>query len=241
MGAVWARSQTAALAVGAAAAAALLVGVLFFGHEIGRHVDAVDGWIAGLGSWAPAGFVLLYAVLSSLFVPDLLLGIVAGSAFGFGRGLAAVALGSLGGAVLQYVLARRLFSPLIRGFLHSRPALSAVLAAVRQQELRLQFLIRLTPLNRALTSYALGAIGVGFVRFVVACIALIPSLSLEVYAGYAGKHLARMAGEPKRAVVVQDVMLIGGLLAAVAVLAVVSRVARRAVETAARSAADPRP
>ena len=162
--------------------------------------------------------MLLYAVIGSIFVPDILLGIAAGTSFGFARGLAAVAAGSVAGATLQYALSRRLFKPAIDRFLLSRPALAAVQVAVRQREFTLQLLLRLTPLNRALTSYVLGATGVGFVRFAVACVALLPSLCLEVYVGYAGKHLARMTGQPGHAVALHDVALIAGLAMAIAAM-----------------------
>jgi uncharacterized membrane protein YdjX (TVP38/TMEM64 family) len=79
----------------------LAAAVLFLGDEIGRHIDGFEAWIVGLGPLAPAAFVLLYVVLSSIFVPDILLGIIAGTSFGFTRGLATAMAGSLGGATLQ--------------------------------------------------------------------------------------------------------------------------------------------
>jgi uncharacterized membrane protein YdjX (TVP38/TMEM64 family) len=218
------------------AGGALAAGILILGDEVGRHIDNLEAWIAGLGPWALVMFVLLYAVLSSLFVPDILLGIVAGASFGFTRGVAVAAAGTLGGASLQYALARYVLRRGIDRFLVSRPALAAIQVAVQQQELRLQLLIRLTPINRALTSYSLGAVGVGFSRFATACVALLPSLCLEVYFGYAGGHLARIAGHPEHTVLVHDVLLVAGLVVAVVVMVVVSRVARRAVEAAAEVA-----
>lgn len=83
------------------AGAALAAGILILGDEIGRHIDELEAWIAGLGPWAPAVFVLLYALLGSLFVPDLLFGVVAGASFGFTRGVVVAAAGSLAGAALQ--------------------------------------------------------------------------------------------------------------------------------------------
>jgi len=229
----WRRTQTRTIAVYALAGATLLASVLYFGHEIGRHIDGVEAWVAEKGPWALVVFAAAYALLGSVFVPDALLGIVAGSAFGFRSGLAAVAAGTLGAAVLQYVVGRWLLNRRVTRVLGSRPSLAAVLRAVREDELRLQVLIRLTPLNRALTSYALGAIGVGFGRFVMACVALVPSLTLEVYVGYAAKHLARVAGQPERTVELRDGALLLGLALTAAVVALVSRAARRAVESTA--------
>jgi uncharacterized membrane protein YdjX (TVP38/TMEM64 family) len=228
----WARARVETIVSYVVAGGTLVAGILILGDEIGRHIDHLEAWIAGLGPWAPVVFMVLYAVLGSLFVPDVLLSIVAGASLGFTRGVAVAAAGIFGGAALQYALSRRLLKRGIDRFLASRPALAAIQVAVRQQELRLQLLIRLTPLNRALTSYMLGAVGVGFTRFAAACVALLPSLCLEVYFGYAGKHLAKIASRPEHLVFLHGAMLIAGLVVAIAVMVVVSSVARRAVEAA---------
>ncbi len=218
--------------------AALVASVLILGSQVSHHIQGFETWIESLGPWAVVVFTLLYAVLGSVFVPDALLGVVAGASFGFSRGLAAVVAGSFLAACLQYALSRHLLKPTIEKFLRSKPTMVAVLAAVRRQELRLQLLIRLTPLNRALTSYLLGAAGVGFTRFAAACVALLPSLCLEVYFGYAGKHLARLTSQPGHTVLLHDVALFAGLAVAIAVMVVVSRTARKAVEAAAAPGPD---
>ena len=137
-------------------------------------------------------------------------------------------------AALQFALARQLLKPFIDRLLAKRPALAATQAAVLKQELRLQLLIRLTPLNRAVTNYVLGAAGVRFTGFMAACVALLPSLFLEVYFGYAGKHLAKVAGASSHSTELHDVVLVAGLLVAIAVMVMVSRLARKAVENASR-------
>jgi uncharacterized membrane protein YdjX (TVP38/TMEM64 family) len=235
---LWARARIETVLTSVVVGGALAAGILVLGDELGRHLDHLEAAIAGLGSWGLPVFVLLYAMLTSLFVPDLLLGIVAGASFGFTRGLAMAAAGTLGGASLQYALSRHLLKPTIDRFVLSRPALAAIQLAVRQEELRLQLLIRLTPLNRALTSYVLGAVGVGFGRFAAACVALLPSLCLEVSLGCAGRHLARIAGRPAHTVFLHDILLFAGLVVAVVVMVVVSRTARRAVEAAAEAGPD---
>lgn len=230
---LWSRARTFLELPYLVVAVLLLVAIVVLGDEIGRHIHVIDAWIRDLGPWGVVVFVLLYAVFSSMFVPDLLFGIMAGATFGFGRGLLAVAAGSLLGAALQYALARRLLKHRIEHALRDRPAFTAILAAVRGDELRLQALIRLTPLNRAFTSYTLGAAGVGFARFELACLALLPSLCLEVYSGVAGRHLAHVAGESSDALALHDAMLVVGLAVAIAVVAVLSRTARRALDAAA--------
>ncbi len=229
--ALWNQARLETVLSYALGGAAILAAALILGDEIGRHIDRLEAWIDGLGAAAPLVFILADGVLSSLLVPETLLGIVAGASFGFLRGLAAVVIGNFGGTILQYALGHRLFKPAVDRFVASRPALAAIQSAVRRQPLRLQILIRLTPLNRAMTSYVLGAGGVGFSRFAAACLALLPYLALEVYFGAAGKHLVRLR-QPKSAFVVHDVVLIAGLVASIVAMTFVSRAARRAVEAA---------
>ncbi|MBN2808536.1 MAG: TVP38/TMEM64 family protein [Deltaproteobacteria bacterium] len=213
----------------------LLITVVVLGDEVHRHIRVFEEWIEGMGPWAPVFFVLFYALLNSIFFPDTLLGIVAGVTFGFTEGLAVVTGGSLAGAVLQYLLSRHLLRPVIDRLLRAKPTLAAMQTAVLEQEFKLQLLIRLTPLNRALTSYVLGAAGVGFSRFVGACVAILPNLCLEVYFGIAGKHLAKVSGRHDPAALLHAVVMAVGLGIGITVMVLVSRAARRAVEIATKS------
>ena len=218
----------ATLAYGALALA-LIVAVVWAGDDIGHHIDGIEAWIERGKPWSVLAFIGLYAVATSLLVPDSLLSVVAGAAFGMTWGLAAVVAGSLLGAALQYALARRLLRPRIERSLERRPSLSAIQRAVRQDELRLQTLLRLTPLNPATTSYLLGAAGVRFGGFVLACLALIPVLCFEVYLGVAGTHVARTAGDASHGWSIHDTVLVFGVVVTLAVVVVVSRMARRAL------------
>jgi uncharacterized membrane protein YdjX (TVP38/TMEM64 family) len=108
----------------------------------------------------------------------------------------------------------------------------AIQRAVSRQEFRLQVLLRLTPLSPTAMSYLLGAAGVRFPGFLVACLAQIPNLFVEVYFGHAGKHLAKFAGRDERSVLLHDAVIISGLLVCIVVMVIVSRLARKAVQEA---------
>jgi uncharacterized membrane protein YdjX (TVP38/TMEM64 family) len=230
---LWNLSRIATVSLYIFDAGLIAAAVFVLGEDLMLHFDTIEEWISNSGPWATVIFVVLYAALGSVFVPDTVLGIAAGTMFGFTHGLLAATLGSLLGAVLQYSLARRLLRPTVETFISSRPALAAIQLAVLQQEFRLQFLIRLTPLNRTLTNYMLGAAGVGFIRFIAACVGFMPILCLEVYFGYAGKQMAGMTSTPGHTAALHDVMLFAGLVAAIIVMIIISRMARRAVEAAA--------
>ncbi len=162
-------------------------------------------------------------------MPDTVLCIIAGALFGMAWGATAIVVGSLFAATLQFALSRRLLRARIERALLAKPSLAAIQQAVTQDELRLQVLLRLTPLNPATVSYLLGAAGIRFGGFLIACLALIPSLTIEVYFGHAGKHMARMAGGSARAGGLQDLVIIGGVVVGVIVMVLVSRMARKAV------------
>ena len=207
----------------------LVAAIVLAGDEIQTHINAIEAWIKNLGPWSVMVFVGLFVVATSFIVPDTVLSIMAGALFGLVWGIAAVVGGSLLAAALQYALAQRLLRSRIERALAAKPSLAAIQRAVSRNEFRLQVLLRLTPLNPAMINYILGAAGVRFVGFLVACLALVPYLAIEVYFGYAAKHLARMAGQETHAGLLHDATVIGGLVMTIVVMVMVSRTARKAV------------
>ena len=207
----------------------LVAAVVLAGSEIERHINAIEAWITNLGPWSIVAFVGLFVAATSLMTPDTVMSIMAGALFGLGWGITAVLIGSLLAATLQYALARRLLRSRIERAIAAKPSLAAIQRTVRRSEFRLQALLRLTPLNPAMISYMLGATGVRFVGFLFACLAITPHLAIEVYFGYAGKHVARMAGQGAHAAHVHDAAVIAGLALTIIVMVFISRAARKAV------------
>jgi len=233
-----ARARSPAVLGYLAAAVLLLIAVVGLGHELGRHLEALESWVAGLGPWGVLALIGLFALGTSVLLPESVLGVAAGALFGLGWGVAVSLAGNLLAAVLQYALSRRLLRARIQRTLEARPFLAAIQRAVLRDELRLQLLLRLAPLNPATISYLLGAAGVRFRGFLVACLALLPHLLLEVYLGHTGKQVARMASGGRTAEV-HDAMILAGLALWIFVVVLVSRAAHRAVRQAvAESEAD---
>jgi uncharacterized membrane protein YdjX (TVP38/TMEM64 family) len=211
------------------AALLLLFAILAAGDEIRHHLAAIEAWITGLGPWGIVGFVAVYAAATSLLIPESALSISAGALFGLAWGIAAAALAMLLAAALQYALARHLLLARIERLLADRPLLASIERAVKRQEFRLQLLLRLAPLNPATISYLLGAAGVRFGGFMLACLAVAPHLLLEVYFGYAGRHVAHMAARDQHQLYLHDAVVGGGLAIAVLVLVLISKTAYKAV------------
>ncbi len=136
----------------------------------------------------------------------------------------AVVVGSLLAAMLQYAVARRLLrAPIERG-LARRTGLRSIVEAVSRREVSMQALVRLTPVSPALISYLMGATGVRFGGFMLACLVMIPSLLMEAYFGYVSVLVASMAGRSTGGVELRDGLVIGGLLVVIAVMFLVGRV-----------------
>ncbi len=221
----YSRSSLPYLAVGLLLVAAIVSG----GHEIGHHINAIEAWITKLGPWGVVAFIGLFVLATSFLLPDTVLCIIAGALFGFGWGAVAVVIGSLLAGALQFWLAHKLLRERIQRTLASRPSLSAIQRAVSHDEFRLQLLLRLTPLNPATMSYLLGAAGVRFSGFLLACLALTPSLAVEVYFGHASKHAVRLAGSDAQTAHLHDLVIFGSLAVCVVVMILVSKMARRAL------------
>ncbi len=207
----------------------LLVAIVLVGRDIDRHINAIESWIAHLGPWGVLAFVGLFVLATTFLLPDTVLCIIAGALFGLRWGVAAVVAGSLLAGALQFALSRQLLRTPIQRALTARPSLAAIQRAVSRDQFRLQVLLRLAPLNPATMSYLLGAAGVRFSGFLIACLALTPNLAIEVYFGHAAKHVARMAGVDARTARLHDLAIIGGLAVCVIVMVLISRMARRAV------------
>lgn len=215
----------------------LVIAIVVVGRDVGHHINAIESWIAKLGPWGALVFVALFVVATSLLAPDTVLGIIAGALFGMVWGVAAVLAGSFIAAALQFALSRHLLRARIERMLRARPSLMAIQRAVTRDEFRLQVLLRLTPLNPATVSYLLGAAGVRFVGFLIACLALAPHLIIEVYFGHAGKHMAQMAGGDAKAGHLHNLVIIGGAVVGVIVIVIVSRMAHKAVINAVAQSA----
>jgi len=207
----------------------VVVVVTLLGREIEHHLNAIEAFIRQLGPWGVGAFIGLFALAAALLVPNTILGMLAGALFGATWGMTAALIGSTVAALIEYSLARRLLRQRIERILEARPPLVAIQRAVRQDEFRLQVLLRLTPLNPATMSYLLGAAGVRWQGFLIASFAGMPHLALEVYFGWMSHHAARIAVNPERSAHLHDLILFGGLGASAMVIFFVSRAARRAL------------
>jgi uncharacterized membrane protein YdjX (TVP38/TMEM64 family) len=203
--------------------------VILLGHEAERHLHAIESWIADLGPWGRLAFVGLLVVGSTVLIPESLFGLAAGALFGLVWGTGLILAGNIIAATLQYTLARRLLHGPIQNALEKRPLLRAIQGAVMRNEIRLQVLLRLTPLNPALVSYLLGAAGVRYVGFILSTLVLASHFVIEVYLGHAGKQLLANGFTHAEGGWQHNLLIYGGAAVGLIAVVIVSKAAHRAV------------
>ena len=215
----------------------LFIAAIFVaGSDLKQHVDAVDAWIASLGGAALVGFVVLFVIGTTVFVPESLFGVMAGALFGIPTGILIAMFANALAASLQYFMARGLLHHRVRRAVEKRPRLKAMSEVVAQGGFKLQALVRLTPLNPAVVNYVLGASGVRFVPYLLACVSLLPHVFAEVYVGVVGKRAAHVAaGGMRVGLHPNEIALALGLVATLVVLVIVSRWAQQIIKRLERS------
>jgi uncharacterized membrane protein YdjX (TVP38/TMEM64 family) len=210
----------------------LAVVIIAGGREIEHHINAIESWITNLGPWGLIAFVGLFVLTTSFLFPDTILCIIAGALFGLGWGFVAILTGTLIASAIQFSFSRRLLRARIQRMLSRKPTLAAIQRAISHDEFRLQILLRLMPFNPATINYILGAAGVRFFSFIIACMAHTPNLVIEVYFGHVGKHIARLTSSSTRTAHLHDLAIIAGLVVCIIVMFFISRMARKAISHA---------
>lgn len=197
--------------------------------QLHSYLVGIENWIAGLGFWGPVAFLGLFILLTFVFFPDSVLGATAGALFGLWLGFAVVLFGAIVVQCLVFGISRHYFQQRVQQAIDKRPKLVAIQRAANRKGFRLQFLLRLMPLNPVMVSHVLATTGTRFGVFLVACLGLIPGLFVQVYTGYAAKHMIKAAGAPGEHATIHTMLVAGGLVVCLLLMVVVTRVAQAAI------------
>jgi uncharacterized membrane protein YdjX (TVP38/TMEM64 family) len=213
------------------AVAAAIAAVIGLGRTAGAYVPEFAGWVEGLGLWGPVVFVAAYAAATVAFIPGSLLTLAAGAIFGVIEGTLLVFIAATLGAGLAFLVSRHLARSAIEQRLAGNAKFDAIDRAVAMEGRKIVLLLRLSPVFPFnLLNYALGLTQVRFWDYVFASVGMLPGTVLYVYYGALAGEVAALAGgatAPKGAGYYSVLAI--GLVATIAVTAVVTRAARRAL------------
>ena len=212
----------------------VVIALVALGRQFGSLLDRFVVWVDALGAVGPVVFMAGYAAATVAFVPGAVLSLAAGATFGLGPGIVYVMLGATTGASLAFLLARYVAREPIEQRIRGNARFAAVDRAIGRDGFRIVMLLRLSPVFPFnLLNYSLGLTRVRFADYVAASIGMLPGSLLYTWSGVVVGDVIRLAGGggPERGPAYYAVVVVG-LAATVAVTALVTRTARRALSEA---------
>jgi uncharacterized membrane protein YdjX (TVP38/TMEM64 family) len=200
-------------------------------HSWLHHVVDWMHVIQSAGPWGWALFIGLYALCCLLFIPGSVLTIGAGAAYGFWGGSALVLAGNGLGSVLSLLITRLFLRDWMARRIANNPHLKAVERAVADDDWKLVFLTRLSPIMPfSLINYSLGLTKISAWRFLLATeLGAIPATLVYVYMGTLMGNLARIAPDLKQHRPLEWAFQGAGLVLAIGATIYVTRLAWRAL------------
>jgi uncharacterized membrane protein YdjX (TVP38/TMEM64 family) len=171
----------------------LLVGIALLALAGIALGDELATWVAGLGIWAPIGFVLLYSISTIAVIPGGIFDVVGGAVFGPYLGTLLDLVGGSLGAALAFLVARYV----ARDWLEARagPRLQGIMRSVDAEGWRFVAFVRLVPIfPYNIVNYLFGLTHIPFHHYVLATVLFMaPSTIAYTFLGYASREA--MAGD----------------------------------------------
>jgi uncharacterized membrane protein YdjX (TVP38/TMEM64 family) len=202
---------------------------------VGGLQERVMRW----GAWAGICYPLLFAACNILLLPGGILAVGGGFFFGLWWGFSIVFVGNVISTAISFALSRFVARRWFRQKLLSNPMLSALGPAVEQESWKIILLSQLHPLfPTSLLNYFYGLTRIRFSTYMFwASIGRMPGLFFYAYIGTLGQLAVRIMRGKSYPRAVEYWIWGGAFITTVLLLLVLSRVARRAMQTLA----DPKP
>lgn len=211
---------------------------------LGAGLVALVDWMHEAGPAGMAAYALVYVLATVLMLPGSILTLGAGFSYGPLLGTALVSPISVLSATVAFVLSRTVARRWIARRISANPRFAAIDEAVAQGAFRMVLLLRLSPVMPfSLLNYALGLTRISLKQYVLASfLGMLPGTFLYVYLGSLVTNTTELlaAGRSPRTPWAQAFYW-GGLLATLAVTALVTRLARRALREHIPSASPQQP
>jgi pyruvate/2-oxoglutarate dehydrogenase complex dihydrolipoamide dehydrogenase (E3) component/uncharacterized membrane protein YdjX (TVP38/TMEM64 family) len=192
-----------------------------------------ESYVKSLGLVGPFVVVAVYVVCTVFFIPGSAITIGSGTLFGLKTGFLVVVAGANLGALGSFLLARTFLREKVARWAAANHKFGSLDRAIGRQGFKMVLLTRLSPVFPfVLLNYFLGLTSVRTGSYILAnLIGMLPATFLFVYIGAATRDA--IAGQMDASVgLYQQVLKYVGLLATVAVVVIVTRIARKALRDA---------
>jgi len=220
----WGRIFLVLVAIGVAIALVALLGK-WFGAELPRF----EHWIQSLGWWGPAVYLAAFMVLTLFQLPEFLLAIAGGVAFGLWEGSLVVIAANVVAALFGFFVYRLVFRNRFEQMLKRHPKTHAIESAVSAKGFKLMVLLRLGPFNFSLLNGIFGASNVRLAPFLFSLVGVIPGNFATVYFGAVARHVAQKSAGVDNLGTVHEISLFVGFLVTVVACLFVAHVAHHAL------------
>lgn len=212
-------------------AAVLIAAIVFL--PVKQYLLSVLEWAQGLGMWGPIVVGAAYVVACVLFLPGSVLTLGAGFVFGVITGTITVSIGSTLGACAAFLVGRTVARNWVANKVSGNAKFAAIDQAVGHEGFKIVLLTRLSPIFPFnLLNYAFGLTKVALRQYALASwIGMLPGTLMYVYLGSAARSLADVAAGQVQGEPAQRVFFWFGLAATIIVAVIVTRIARRALNT----------
>jgi len=189
-------------------------------------------WIASLGRWGPAMFIIIYILATVLFVPGSILALAAGVLFGVLWGSIYVSIGATIGAVVAFLIGRYLARGWVAKQIEGNGMFKVIDEAVAREGWKIVALMQLSPIFPFnMLNYAFGVTQVSFKDyFFPTWIGIMPGTVLYVYIGSLTGNLTMSAMKERSLTPIEWTCYAIGLIATVLVMIYATRIAKKALE-----------
>jgi uncharacterized membrane protein YdjX (TVP38/TMEM64 family) len=187
-----------------------------------------------LGAWGPVAIGAAYIPACVLFLPGSPLTLFSGFAFGVVPKAIAASVGSTLGATAAFLVGRTLARGAIESKVNTHPKFRAIDEAVAKNGFKIVLLTRLSPVFPFnLLNYAFGLTKVSLRDYMLASwIGMFPGTLMFAYVGSTARDLAAIVSGKIERTGAQQALFYAGLAATLLVTILITRIARRALDSA---------
>ncbi len=216
------------------AAGLLVLAVYLFSKNV-QGVAIVQQFFEGirnLGWWAPLLYVVLYILMSGIFLPSVVFKIFAGTAFGVFQGVLFASIAACISSYIKFLLARYFFQDSVNKKIRANEKWRRLDTLIEREGWKMLLLLRNIPVGNALfLNYVCGVTKMSSRDFVLASfIGRLPSTFVYVYLGYLVGYTSGIDGANTTRVTFEWILLWTGLLATVALTYYVIYISKKILE-----------
>ena len=214
----------------AALLAAIIILVIIIGYWLDHHVVTIESWLTDMGPWAGVGFILLFVLLTPLFISVDILCVIAGALFSLSSAITYVLVATMIASAVIFYIGRYMAKDKVQLILQKHPKLMMYEQLINKGGLKIIFLLRLLPLPFALMSYLFSTTKIQFLPYWIATTGIFLYNATIVYFGYIAMHVSKQLSQGEAYSGPHNVLLTGGILATIVVLVIITKIAHSQIE-----------